>query len=170
MTWKNNSYEHKLASKGVSTKETKKWVYVDPLKGLFTERELLHNKVSYDRLLELINNPEYEVVNLTNSTNNYGEFWFVTLHHKKSNRNITFYGLGFNWARNRYIVDEFGFYRAESYDKQEPLDKKDVWAILHLERKKMLKRNEEFKEEANEEFEMLADVADEDYAYSHLYM
>jgi len=166
----NKSQEHALNAKGISTKE-RKYTYKHPWEGILTEKELLWDKVTYERLEELIKDPDIEVISMRPSENNYGEFWFITVLDKRDNKAMTFYGLGFNWSRNKYMTN-FKFYQS-NIDTEKNLefkDKKAILAKMYLEYRDTLEKEQNFKEEPDYEFEMLADMADEDYAYSQLKM
>jgi hypothetical protein len=173
------SERHSLQSHGIKTKKMNAkgnlgYAYEKD----FTEHELLWDKVTPERLEELINNKDYEVIDLSNSTNSFGEFQFITLRKKSTNDFITFFGNGFHWARNRYITKYFDFYISHNMDydgkEYEPLHKQDVLAELNNVRKSMEKQAKKFKRTSDaktDKFEMIADeIGDEDFAYSETYM
>src|SRR4051794_5908978 len=78
----------------------------------FTYKENLYDMVGHKRLLELIQAEETIVHQAQVSSNNYGEFLFITASRPKGDKRevASFWGLGFHDRRDRYILDEWNWY------------------------------------------------------------
>ena len=86
-----------------------------PGKGFgFTEQERLYDRVSNERFEAILNDPHTTIHEVKESTNNYGEFAFVTVSRAVEDRRecVTFYGCGFHELRKRWFVDTWFWYRA----------------------------------------------------------
>lgn len=135
----------------------------------FTEPEALNNRVSDRRFLEIIEDEETVIHDVEESTNNYGEFLFVTVSRAAGEKTllVTFYGLGKHEYRERWYTDEWHFYRANGFPErmERRLSPEEA-------REQIQKRRVEITPYAREEpqsgraklYEMLADLTDEDGA------
>src|SRR5688572_8262005 len=93
---------------------------------MLTRDEKLWDKVSHERLLELIKYSN-KVVEVRRDTNNYGEFLFVILVFGKSV--ITFWGAGYHENRDSNINSFWYFYNpnnANFYRAKKALNKNKV--------------------------------------------
>lgn len=181
---------HMLQGRGIKTKKYNHNLTANGNHGWkkdFTEHELLWDKITPDRLKELINNKDYEVTEISHSTNSFGEFQFITLHKKSTNEFVTFYGNGYHWVRDRYITNYFqfysnpgagsDFYNAKSIGRGQDehtlykpgvIEELDNVRVL-LERK--AKKHKREPTQKTDQFEMIADeLGDENFAYSETYM
>lgn len=139
----------------------------------FSEKEALFDRVSHQRLLEFLEDETTQLHRVEFSSNNYGEFFFVTVSRPGQDRRIwvSFYGLGFHERRERWLTDEWFWYH------NNPLPKSLEQEIT---REEALERLEEHRRELSgyvdrstqtsrgRLYEMLADLTDEDGAYTEL--
>ena len=126
--------------------------------GILTDNEVLFNKVTHNRLLELIE--KYPVVECIESLNSYGEFLFITLRFDNDDC-VTFYGLGLHEQRDYYFTDEWHMY--ETQEDYPPMDKSSVLSFLKK-RKQEIETKSKNHHQSNRGamFTELADVADDD--------
>ena len=141
---------------------------------IFTENENLFSRISYKRLLNILDRDDVNVIELKESSNSYGTFWFIDLAVKDIDDVIVLYGFGIHELRNRYFVDEFHFHTMPSWTKENKqiLDKKVIIKQikdLHKKYSEMKKGDYLERDEANEMYEQVADMSDDDAAMSILY-
>ena len=139
----------------------------------FSDKEQLYDRISHERLLEFLADEATQVHRIEESTNNYGEFLFVTLSRPGANRRIWvgFYGLGYHEYRERWLVDEWFWYQNNPLPEKLQQDISREEAI-----EKVQERSAELRRYAKQPpqtkqgrlFEMLADLTDEDGAYSEM--
>jgi hypothetical protein len=164
--WRYESYRHSLAARGIKTR-------LSFTTRFHTEDEKLFYKVKFNKLLQIIDEPDVLVLEYSRSTNSYGNFLFIKLYDKKENEIITYYGLGIHEFRNRYIVDDFTYYSTSNVirsDEKEqivhPKDKEALKKLLVSEHERYSKLSKAHKLVPDKEFEALADVSDDDAAIS----
>lgn len=139
-----------------------------------SEHEYLYSSVSDQCFHELLNRPDTIVHNLEITSNSYGEFVFVTLSRTVNGRQvwITFFGLGYHEQRERWLTDDWRWYESYSPTKQEQttiLDKAEVMQQIEARRKEIKANADDTPPSARAVlFAMLADLTDEDGAYSEL--
>jgi hypothetical protein len=139
----------------------------------FTRQEQLFDRVSHERLLEFLDDETTTVHRVEESYNNYGEFMFIKLSRPGQERRIwmTFWGLGHHEQRERWLVDEWFFYRPNVFpgDEDETLDSTEVRQLLH-DRHEMVQgyARQTTQSERGKLFEMLADMIDEDGAMAEM--
>lgn len=139
----------------------------------FTANEELFDRVSDKRFREFISSAETSVHAVGASSNNYGEFLFVTLSRPApvGRHVVTFYGLGYHDYRERWFVNEWFWYRSDPMPLllEQAISQQEAEELL---RKRLEEINPYVTEEAQSEraqlFELLADLTDEDGAYSEL--
>jgi len=135
----------------------------------FTGKEQLYWRINQKRFEEILKDNQTIIHEITNSSNNYGEFTFVTTSRPEDRGRIaiTFYGLGFHEYRERWITDEWYWYQATPNSEQ--LQKK----IKNEEAEEMIKQHREeilidvkldTQSERGRLFEFIADLTDEDGA------
>lgn len=143
------------------------------IKELLNENENLFNKVSYRRLIEILNKDEVNILRFTKSTNSYGSFQFINIQINDCKEYLTFYGLGLHEYRNRYYIDEFHVYSNYNIEKNvEILDKIQVIKDLKKLYRKIRKDTRSIKLNRTTDdvmFDQLADMADDDAVISFLY-
>ena len=82
-----------------------------------TEKEALYWRVDDQRFQALLEDESTVVHKIHTSTNNFGEFLFVTTPRPGEQERIamTFYGLGYHQHRERWITDEWFWYQTNVY-------------------------------------------------------
>lgn len=112
-----------------------------------TESENLWNKVSIPRLIQIIKIPINEVIGDDKSTNNYGEFLFITIRNKSTKDTIFFYTFGYHELLNKYLTN-IAKTGVGNYDKKsKPLNKNTVIKKIISERKKAIKDSKKYAKE-----------------------
>ena len=138
-----------------------------------TEKEQLYWRVNRERFEEIIKDDQTIIHTIKPSSNNYGEFLFVTASRLGDQGRIfmTFYGLGYHEYRERWITDEWFWYQASSNPDllRQKIPIEEVEKILKM-------RAEEIQPYAGLDkqtergriFEILADLTDEDGALAEM--
>ena len=139
----------------------------------FTEQERLFDKVSHARFLEFLDDPKTRVHRIEESTNSFGEYLFVTVSRPGANKRIfmTFYGLGYHEYRERWITDEWNWYQSVRGGE---LERENI--PRQAAKQQIEERYREVKAYAQQDtqtrqgqlFEMIADLTDEDGAWSEM--
>ena len=138
-----------------------------------TEEEALCWRVTQERFEEIFNDDQTLIHAIKNSSNNFGEFLFITTSRPgdKSRIGMTFYGLGYHEYRERWITDEWFWYQANPFPnlKRQRLDKEEVSQLLQ-ERVESITPDvrSDTQTERGKLFEMLADLTDEDGALAEM--
>jgi hypothetical protein len=138
-----------------------------------TERERLHDFISDKHFQELLMDETTAVHQIELSTNNYGEFLFVTMSRQigEDRAFITFWGLGFHELRERWFTDEWRFYETQQLLHQIPqkIAPEDAQALIQARRDQIaLDVMPQNQSRSAQLFELLADLTDEDGAYTEL--
>ena len=83
----------------------------------FTEHEKLWDRISDTRFRALIADEATTIHKIEIDANNYGEFAFVTLSREAEGKRhlMTFWGYGFHESRERWLVDQWAWYKANSF-------------------------------------------------------
>lgn len=142
---------------------------------ILTDRELLFDKISHKRMIQIINKPSVRVVSLKRDSNYHGEFLWISLVH--NNYYFTAYSMGFHEGKDRYITDEWSLVYFEKYsqDIREKrnhvfrMDRQLVLDTIQKEQDECIRYQE--KHTTSEEgklYELIAELSDEDGAYSML--
>jgi hypothetical protein len=138
-----------------------------------TEQEQLFWRVDQKRFTEILNDERTIIHKIEPSSNDYGEFLFVTASRpgKQERIYMTFYGLGYHEYRERWITNEWFWYQAEPYPDllKSKLSKKEA-------EEKLQQRLEEIQPDNGKNqqssrgmmFEILADLTDEDGAKAEM--
>lgn len=137
----------------------------------FTDHERLYDRVSHERFLSLLNDPQITIFKATVDSNSFGEFLFIgTRRGEGANiSNITFYGLGYHEYRERWIDKEWSWYESTPSGDEEAIPKEEALTLI-------AERQAEIASEVGHQnqtsrgklYEMLADLTDEDGALSEL--
>ncbi|MCZ7545095.1 MAG: hypothetical protein M5R40_16935 [Anaerolineae bacterium] len=149
-------------------------VQPDPDEGFgFTEEEQLFYRVSHERFQAILEDEATTIHRVDESSNNYGEFLFVTVSQMVGERRVcmTFYGLGLHELRERWLVDEWHWYEANSFpetlaqqvsrqEAKELMDHRHQWIRPFV--------AEHSQSERGRLFEFVADLTDDDAAYGEL--
>ena len=125
------------------------------------------------RFKEILSNEDTIIHTAHESSNNYGEFLFVTVSRPAGQQRIfmTFYGLGYHEQRERWITKEWFWYQAEPY--HDVLEKKVTKKEAHELLKQRLEEIAPYvgrytQSERGKLFEILADITDEDGALAEM--
>lgn len=138
-----------------------------------TAHEVLYDRISHERFMALIQAIETVVHQLQVSANNYGEFLFVTTSRTIGDERyrLTFWGLGYHEYRERWLSQEWFWYQGtENAVRDEQHISKDA-ALEQIEARRQALPSlsePEPQSKRGKLFEFLADLTDEDGAYSEL--
>jgi hypothetical protein len=135
----------------------------------FTESEILFNRITHKRFLEMLQDPKSKIHTIIESGNAYGEFLFVTVSRENNGQQLitTFYGLGFHEYRDRWFMDEWHWYQtyANSESCKGEISKDDAVKQVEARKNEILPYAEKATQsEAGHLFEILADLTDDDGA------
>lgn len=139
----------------------------------FTERESLYWRVTQARFDEILADKQTVIHDIKPSSNDYGEFLFVTTSRPGINERLamTFYGLGYHDHRERWITDEWFWYqtRLDAKTKQEKIKKEEAKKIIEQRREEIAPYLKDADQtEYGRLFEILADLTDEDGALTEM--
>jgi hypothetical protein len=138
-----------------------------------TEQEQLNWRVSTERFEGILKDRNTIIHEVKESSNNYGEFLFVTVSRAADHGRIcmTFFCLGYHEYRERWLTDEWFWYQANPYPVliREQIPKEDTEEII----KQRMESIQPYIEEDSQTyrgrlFELLADLTDEDGALAEL--
>jgi hypothetical protein len=139
----------------------------------FTEKESLFWRVSQNRFDEILNDKQTIIHSMNESSNNYGEFLFVTASrpNERGRIFITFFGLGYHDYRERWISDEWFWYQSSPTPQllEKKMDKDEVKEKLS-ERQDFISPylSQNSQSSRGHLFETLADMTDEDGAMAEM--
>jgi hypothetical protein len=139
----------------------------------FTERERLFDRVSHERLMALVEDEATTVHKVEENVNNYGEFVFITMSRPGSEGRVclTFWGSGYHEFRERWLVNEWFWYDSQARPETlaQEMEKDEVRAQLEEQLAAIRPyTNEQTQTRRGRLFEMLADLTDEDGAWSEM--
>lgn len=139
----------------------------------FTEQERLFWRISQERFDALLNDDLTAIHDIVETSNNYGEFVFVTTSRSAEQGRVamSFYGLGYHEYRERWIHNEWFWYQANI--RPNMMDQqltKDEAAELLQKRLEDIQSymDDDHQTERGRLFELLADLTDEDGALAEL--
>lgn len=136
-----------------------------------TEQERLWDRISEERFQGLLKDESNRIHSVELAANTYGEFLFVRMGKtgSESKFGLTFWGLGFHEYRERWILDEWFWYRTNLGHQDEVVSVEDTLKQL-LERRDEIARygTSQAQSRRGELFEMLADLTDDDGAWAAL--
>ncbi len=140
----------------------------------FSDNERLFYRIHDRRMGTLLADEMTRVHDVELSSNNYGEFLFVTMSRQDDPEPgyVTFFGLGFHEGRDRWITDEWYWYRGHSRGdiEQQKIASEDAIKLL-AERRAEVRAYAEKGNEQSERgklFDIIADLTDDDAAESEL--
>ena len=139
----------------------------------FTEEELTRWRISDEKLKEILTNKKTTICKVKLSTNNYGEFVFLTASRGKRDNRIymTFWGYGYHQYRERWIHKEWFWYQTPA-QFVDPLAKIPLEEAEQILEERMADISPHVDEETQTEtgflFEILADMTDDDAALSEM--
>lgn len=139
----------------------------------FPQRERLDERISDKRFQDLVNDERTAVHQIKVSSNNYGEFLFVTMSRKvgEGRTFVTFWSLGFHELRERWFTDEWRFYETQQLLHQIPhkIGAADAQTLIQERRDQIAPEViPPSPSKRAQLFELLADLTDEDGAFSEL--
>lgn len=134
-----------------------------------TEQEAFSWRVSQERFQEIIDDKQTLIHSIKESSNNFGEFLFVTTSRVGDQRRVamTFYSLGFHEHRERWITDEWFWYQANVYPEmmQDQIDREDAKEMIQKRLDSIRPYiRQDTQTEYGQLFETLADLTDDDGA------
>lgn len=138
-----------------------------------SEKEFLFNRVSQKHFSDLLDDKQTIIHSIQESSNNYGEFLFVTTSRPGTQERIciTFFGLGYHDYRERWISDEWFWYQSSLTPELlgKKMDKDEVKKKLS-ERQDIVSLNSSKNTQSSRGhlFETLADMTDEDGAVTEM--
>ena len=138
-----------------------------------TQDEVSRWRVSDGKLTEILTNPNTTIHEIKVSSNNYGEFIFMTTSTGVGLQRtcMTFWGLGYHEYRERWIHQEWFWHQtpAESVDPQYKISQEDAFANLEQRRMEISPQFDEYTQtEQGRMFEALADMTDDDAALAEM--
>jgi hypothetical protein len=139
----------------------------------FSEKERLYWRVSNARFNEILEDQQTLIHEFNESSNNYGEFLFVTTSRLGDQDRIfiTFFGYGYHEHRELWFTDEWFWYQSNPRDYQQsnPISKVEAQELLQ-ERLADIRPDirEDTQTEKGKFFELLADLTDEDSALAEM--
>ncbi len=138
----------------------------------FTYHENLFDLVGHSHFLELMQDEQTIVHQAEISSNNYGEFLFVTASRPKDDQRevVGFWGLGYHDRRDRYLLDEWHWYVSSLPVKEDEQINKTALMEQIAERRQELEAVAKTHHQSakGEFYEHLADVTDEDAAATEM--
>ena len=139
----------------------------------FSEEERLKWRVDQERFLEILNDEQAKIHSIQESSNNFGEFLFVTISKAGERGRIcmTFYGLGFHEYRERWFTDEWFWYQANPFQEtlRQKIEKDEAEDLIRQRRETITPDvKEDTQTERGKLFELLADLTDEYGALAEL--
>lgn len=139
----------------------------------FSEREQLYDQVSDARFQALLVDEQTRVHSAELSTNNYGEFVFITLSRptEQGQQAVTFWGLGFHEYRERWIAEHWNWYATTLWrdNAERSLAKTEVEKLIQERREEIAPYQGGGQQSRQAKlFEFMADLTDEDGAYTEL--
>jgi hypothetical protein len=139
----------------------------------FTGREQLWDRITDDRFNSIIADEQTQIHQIELSSNNYGEFLFVATSRGAGDRrvSVTFFGLGYHDYRERWIADEWFWYRANEFPEllKRQVRKEEAQEVLRQRRAEIASyTGQQTQSKRGKLFEMVADLTDDDGAISEM--
>jgi hypothetical protein len=139
----------------------------------FTENEKLFYKVNNERLMEIIFDDKTTIHKANIDSNNYGEYLFLTTSRATAEGRecVSFWGFGFHEYRDRWLTNEWFWYRANQFPElmRQELAREEVEELIKTRLQEIAPYITDSKQsQRGQLFEMLAEMTDEDGAYSAL--
>ena len=138
----------------------------------FTENERLFGRISHQRFLGFVRESETRVHEITETTNSYGEFLFVTLSRcdDPEQGSLTFWGMGLHEHRERWVVDSWEWYNSHQTPDKLPVITREEALEKIAEREAYVKANATSEPQSRraQMYEILADLTDDDAALTEM--
>jgi hypothetical protein len=145
-----------------------------PITFAFTEHEKLFERVTHERLLTFIEEETTRIHEVALSTNTYGEFLFVSLTKQGDpfKGYVSFWGLGLHEQRERWIHDEWYWFRSVARTSllEKTVDREEAKHVIEARRAEVRHWAAQENPPSNRGklFAVFTDLTDEDGAYSEL--
>jgi len=139
----------------------------------FTEQEQLYNHLTTGRFEALLSDPQTRIHQAQLSSNDYGEFLFVTVSREAENERtlLTFYGYGYHDYRERWITETWSWYQSRPHgaEDDDQLTVEEVRTILEERRAAIAPYlANETQTKRGKLYEMIADLTDDDGAITDM--
>lgn len=139
----------------------------------FTEQEKLYDQISDTRFQAFIADDETTIHKVEIDANNYGEFAFVTLSREAGGQRsiVTMWGLGYHEYRERWIADHWRWYKGNQFPAilTQRMTLEEAQELLTERRREITPYvAQETQSNRARLYELLADLTDEDGAYTEL--
>jgi len=137
------------------------------------ENEQLFYRITDKRVMALLQDEQTTIHKISLDANNYGEFLFVTVSREVEGKPaiVTFYGLGHHEYREQWFTDEWYWYQGHPFSTilQSTLTKPEAEKQIQARRDEIAAYvTDHTPSQAAQLFAMLADLTDEDGAYSEM--
>jgi hypothetical protein len=138
-----------------------------------TDKEAHWWRVKDERLKEIIFDKRTTIHRMSESSNNVGDFLFVTTSRKTPRERVgmTFFGLGYHEQRERWVTDEWCWYQTYIHPHMvgESVTKEEAEEVLKHRLECISPYfHEDTQTRRGQAFEILADLTDEDAALAEL--
>lgn len=138
-----------------------------------SESEQLFDRISHKHFIAILEDISTNIHEMQVTSNNYGEFLFVTTSRQLDSEvyRLTFWGLGFHEYRERWLTEEWYLYISYANPKtdQVTLTKEQAQELLKQRQEEIAPDIKSHTQSRRGQlFEILADLTDEDGAYSEL--
>jgi hypothetical protein len=136
----------------------------------FVGEEDYWSRVSHDRLNQILADEQTTIHEVTLDYNNYGGFLFVCVSRPVAERRacVTFFGLGFHEQRERWLVDTWSWYTANTFPERLKMvvPREEAQKLIAERRAEIIRYvgTEEPRSRQAALFEYLADLTDDDAA------
>jgi hypothetical protein len=138
-----------------------------------SENERLLYRITDKRLRKIVADEQTTIHKISLDANNYGEFLFVTVSREVADKPviITFYGLGHHEYREQWFTDEWYWYQGNPFSTilQSTLSKPEAEKQIQARCDEIVAYvTDHTPSQAAQLFAMLADLTDEDGAYTEM--
>ena len=138
-----------------------------------TENEVSLWRVSDDKLKEILANPNTTIHEIKISSNNYGDFLFLTTSRGVGHQRtcMAFWGLGYHEYRERWIHREWFWHQTppELVDPMQKISQEETERLLEQRRAEIAPLiDKDQQTEQGKMFEALADMTDDDAALAEM--
>ena len=140
----------------------------------FTENEKLFYRVSDERFRQLLDDEQTTIHQVELSTNDYGQFLFVSTSRPRDQEKVvcmTFWGYGRHEFRERWLTEEWFYYRTSPSSKtmQENMTREEALELINQRREAIAPYiDKSTQSKRGELFEIIADLSDDDAAITEL--
>ena len=140
---------------------------------VFSEPEKLWNRLGDARFQALLADAQTTIHQVEVSSNAYGQFLFVTVSCPEGDQKQlwTLFGLGYHEYRERWLTEEWSFYRANPFaeTRAQRVSKAEAEGLLHARREEIAPYAvQETQTRRGKLFEMLAEMTDDDGALAEM--